>query len=1247
MEFVLLLAAMAFLIANHNRSRENRQRIANLEEEIAGVQDSLEIIRNRMRETLLAADALADSEPSKAATRKQPAGATPDQQPARPVATPPAAPTPGFVAKAPSAPEKPVPPERPVVAPEQPAAARNAEPAGATAGPQAPAPPAAKPPPPPHEPAPPPPPSGPSWSDRFRQFDWESLIGVRLFSWIAGIALALASVFFIKYSFDQGILTPPIRMAIGLVTGIGLLLACELRVARGYRHTANAMDGAGIAILYATLFSSSAIWKLLPTSLTFALMILVTAVAVLLSVRRDSPFIAVLGLVGGFATPAMLSTGENRPIVLFSYLLMLNAGLAWVAYRKRWPLLSILALAFTTLYQWGWVVRFLNSSTIPLAIAIFLAFPILGVAAFFLGAREKNVSNLFGRSAATAAIVPVAFAAYLAAVPAYGDQFHLLFGFLLIVGAGLALVSASSRAPEVLHLIGAFSAVLVVAIWTGISWSAAAWPAILLWISSLAILYALVPIAIRRFGARFGLAEYSGVGRSATWAAPLFLFVFPVIAAIEARTRSPLLLFATLFALLLVIAFSAIRLRQPALVHVAAGVALLTEIVWSARYLAPETLASALVVYLAFTVLFVGISIWMSRRNVALRYGSAPYLVAGFIILFMMAGGSVASVALPALTLLMFAILAGLFIDGRGPLVVTAGLLLSWLVLQIWWSTADVVANLIPALAILAALSIFILAGSWWLNRKESESGRINAAFALVGHLFLVAVAMRPDLAVPPGPLFAVLALLTVAIAIGALLLRDTLLLIANLLFAQVVLAFWAATASTPPYPSIAILATLLVAAFGVGWSERITALRQWSDEERKHLILAIFASLFSAQLVTMVATSAGEPPLALIVAAHLIVISGIFFYAVRSGWQLAPVLVAVTSGIAMFQYRDGYVPSDWNQEMILALALYLPFIIYPFVLGRRALGSIQPYLAAIVASAAFFWFALVNLKEHGYADVIGILPIAQAVLLSSFLLQLRRIEPPAERNLDRLALVAGVALAFVTVAIPLQLENEWITIAWALEAAALVWLFPRVPHRGLLMWAAALVAIVFVRLSLNPAVLSYHPRSDTPIFNWHLYTYLTCALAFFAVVRLLKDDSVLARRLRAGAAAGGTILLFLLLNIEIADFFSKGPTITFNFSAGLAQNLTYTLGWAVFAIALLVAGLVLRSRPARIAAIGLLTLSVFKGFLSDVMQLGGLYRVASLVGLAIALAMVAVLLQKFILSKREDAPRPTPEAAV
>jgi uncharacterized membrane protein len=113
---------------------------------------------------------------------------------------------------------------------------------------------------------------------------------------------------------------------------------------------------------------------------------------------------------------------------------------------------------------------------------------------------------------------------------------------------------------------------------------------------------------------------------------------------------------------------------------------------------------------------------------------------------------------------------------------------------------------------------------------------------------------------------------------------------------------------------------------------------------------------------------------------------------------------------------------------------------------------------------------------------------------------------------------------------------------------------------------------------------------------------------------------------------AGGLILLFLLLNIEIADFYATGPEITFRFGVTLAQDLTYTIGWLIFGLALLTAGIYLHNRLARMTAVALIAVTTFKAFLYDMGSLGGLYRVASLVGLAVSLSLVALALQKFVL---------------
>src|SRR6185436_300848 len=115
-------------------------------------------------------------------------------------------------------------------------------------------------------------------------FDWENIVGVKLFSAVAGIALVLAAVFFLRYSMDHGWLAPPVRVAIGILVAIVLLIVCERKAARGYPATANALDAASIAILFSTFFSAHALWHLIPVTLTFGLLALVTGLAVLLSI---------------------------------------------------------------------------------------------------------------------------------------------------------------------------------------------------------------------------------------------------------------------------------------------------------------------------------------------------------------------------------------------------------------------------------------------------------------------------------------------------------------------------------------------------------------------------------------------------------------------------------------------------------------------------------------------------------------------------------------------------------------------------------------------------------------------------------------------------------------------------------------------------------------------------------------------------------------------------------------------------
>ena len=112
-----------------------------------------------------------------------------------------------------------------------------------------------------------------------------------------------------------------------------------------------------------------------------------------------------------------------------------------------------------------------------------------------------------------------------------------------------------------------------------------------------------------------------------------------------------------------------------------------------------------------------------------------------------------------------------------------------------------------------------------------------------------------------------------------------------------------------------------------------------------------------------------------------------------------------------------------------------------------------------------------------------------------------------------------------------------------------------------------------------------------------------------------------------------GTILAFLLLNIQIADYFSRPgvAALTFQFSGNFARDMSYSIAWASFALLLLIIGIRQTARPVRYAGLGLLGVTVLKLFLHDLSQLEQLYRIAAFIVVAIIAIIASFLYQRFL----------------
>jgi uncharacterized membrane protein len=164
------------------------------------------------------------------------------------------------------------------------------------------------------------------------------LLRIGLLVMLAGIA------FFLKYSIEKGLMGPLGRVALSLAAGVGMICFGVRLLFRRYHLLGQGLAGAGFVTLYFAFYAASGMYHLLGQGPAFALMACVTVAAGVLAVTYQSAMIAVLGLVGGYATPVMIGDSGAGPLFFYSYVLLLGCGVLGVSVVRRWPALNVLGM---------------------------------------------------------------------------------------------------------------------------------------------------------------------------------------------------------------------------------------------------------------------------------------------------------------------------------------------------------------------------------------------------------------------------------------------------------------------------------------------------------------------------------------------------------------------------------------------------------------------------------------------------------------------------------------------------------------------------------------------------------------------------------------------------------------------------------------------------------------------------------------------------------------------------------------
>ncbi|MHB8109596.1 MAG: DUF2339 domain-containing protein [Syntrophorhabdaceae bacterium] len=200
-------------------------------------------------------------------------------------------------------------------------------------------------------------------SDRLKKqiFDPEFKIGQRALLFIGIITMVFGVAFFLKYSFEQGWIGPAGRVALAYLWGIAFLVTGHFMKQKKFPAFGLSLFGGGIAVLYFATYAAFQIYHLVPQTLSFSIMILITVLACATAVVYETQALALLGLIGGFGTPILLATGQDNHMVLFSYMALLNFGILGISFRKRWVILQYAGFAVTWILFTGWFAEHYSS----------------------------------------------------------------------------------------------------------------------------------------------------------------------------------------------------------------------------------------------------------------------------------------------------------------------------------------------------------------------------------------------------------------------------------------------------------------------------------------------------------------------------------------------------------------------------------------------------------------------------------------------------------------------------------------------------------------------------------------------------------------------------------------------------------------------------------------------------------------------------------------------------------------------
>jgi uncharacterized membrane protein len=278
----------------------------------------------------------------------------------------------------------------------------------------------------------------------------ENFIGLKLMHLVGIVVLVIGISIGVKYAIDKELISETVRILLAYAAG-SLLFVFSVRLKKKYQFFSAILFSGSMASIYFTTYAAFVYYQFFPAIVAFLLMVALTVYTAITAISYDRKEIAIIGMIGAYGIPFLISANAERVELFFSYILLINVGVVFLSFKKGWKLMRQLALVITWMLFIGWGLLRYNESQQGIAIVFMTVYYIL----FLISALAFRINrNMALTSGDIQQVIINNTALYIAAIIVFGKnsleaELATTTGFMFFLTGLLAFISSKILYAEI------------------------------------------------------------------------------------------------------------------------------------------------------------------------------------------------------------------------------------------------------------------------------------------------------------------------------------------------------------------------------------------------------------------------------------------------------------------------------------------------------------------------------------------------------------------------------------------------------------------------------------------------------------------------------------------------------------------------------------------------------------------------------------------------------------------------------